>query len=403
MPSYAYKARNKSGQILSGKIDGDNARAAAAKLREKDLFPVSISDYVDTGDVMASVQKSKKIPLKVMTLFCRQFAVMVSAGLALMPAISILQRQTDHKQFKEVLADVRKSIESGESLSRALSRHPKAFPALMVNMVEAGETGGVLDKVLERVAEHFEKEATLTKKVKSAMTMPIITLVIAVLVTAGMVMFVLPMFAEMFDGSGVELPGITLFLLNMSDFLQKYILYLAAGIAAFVTGLTMYIRTPAGRRNKDALILKAPIFGPLTLKMVTSRFTRTFSTLLASGVPMLQSLEIVGRVADNVIVEERLKGVSEQVRTGLPLGQSLDKSGLFPPMVVHMTIIGEETGAVETLLTKVAQFFDEEVDVAVAGLTTAIQPIITIFLAGVVTMILLSVFLPMAKMMQVLG
>lgn len=388
---------------MSGKLDADSPRGAAAKLREKSLVPLSIQEYSDAGDVMASVSAAKKLPLKVLTLFCNQFSVMINAGLALMPALSILQKQAENKNFQGVLADLRKSLESGDSLSRAMAKHPKAFPPIMIYMVEAGETGGVLDKVLTRVAEHFEKESKTVQKVKSAMTYPIIVLVIALGITSGLIMFVLPMFAGMFEGSGVQLPGITVFLLNLSAFLKKYILYLIAGIGVAIALFSMYARTADGRRNKDILMLKLPLFGPLTIKMVVSRFTRTFSTLLSSGVPMLQCLEIVGKIADNVIIEEKLKVVSEQVKSGAPLGVSLEKSGIFPPMVVQMTMIGEETGSIDSLMTKVADFYDDEVDAAVKGLTQAIEPIMTIFLAGIVCTILLSVFLPMAKMMEVMG
>jgi len=400
--TYTYKARNRSGQFSSGKMDGTSTRDIALKLREKDLLPVSIQEYVSAGDVMASVQKSKKIPLKVLTIFCQQFAVMINAGLALMPCISILQQQTENKVFKEILGAVRKDLESGDSLSKALSRHPKAFPPIMINMVEAGEVGGVLDEVLNRVAEHFEKESALNRKVKSAMTSPIITVVIMIGITVGLIMGVLPTFAEMFEGTGVELPGITRFLLDLADFLKTYILYIILAIAAVGFALMSYIRTPAGRLQKDALVMRVPLFGPITLKTVASRFTRTFSTLLASGVPMLQCLEITSRVAGNAVAEVKLKEVSDAVRNGMPLGQSLDRSGLFPPMVVQMTIIGEETGSVDALLTKVAEFYDQEVDIAVGALTAAITPLITIILAVVVCMILLAVMLPMAKMMEIM-
>ena len=400
--TYAYKARNRSGQVMTGKMDGSSSRDIALKLREKDLLPVSIQEYVAAGDVLASVQKSKKIPLKVLTIFCQQFAVMINAGLALMPCISILQQQTENKVFKEILGAVRKDLESGDSLSKAMSRHPKAFPPIMINMVEAGEAGGVLDRVLVRVSEHFEKESALNRKVKSAMTSPMITVVIMLAITAGLIMFVLPTFAGMFEGTGVALPGITVFLLNLADFLKKYILYILIAIGVVAFALTSYIRTPGGRMQKDLLMMRLPLFGPITLKTVASRFTRTFSTLLSSGVPMLQCLEIVSRVADNAVAESKLKDVSEQVRTGMPLGQSLDRCGLFPPMVVQMTIIGEETGSIDALLTKVADFYDQEVDIAVKALTEAITPLITIVLAAVVCMILLAVMLPMAKMLEVM-
>jgi type IV pilus assembly protein PilC len=401
--TYSYRARNRSGQITTGKMEGASTRDIVLKLREKDLLPVSIQEYIPAGDVLASVQKSKKIPLKVLTIFCQQFAVMINAGLALMPCISILQQQTENKVFKEILGAVRKDLESGDSLSKAMARHPKAFPPIMINMIEAGEAGGVLDTVLNRISEHFEKESALTRKVKSAMTSPIITVVIMIAITAALIMFVLPTFAEMFDGTGVELPGITLFLLNLADFLKKYILYILLGLGAVAFALVSYVRTPTGRLQKDTLLMRMPLFGPIILKTVASRFTRTFSTLLSSGVPMLQCLEIVSRVADNAVAELKLKEVSDQVRTGMPLGQSIERSGLFPPMVVHMTIIGEETGSIDSLLTKVADFYDQEVDLAVKGLTEAITPLITIVLAAVVCTILLAVMLPMAKMLEVMG
>ncbi|MCL6613024.1 MAG: type II secretion system F family protein [Firmicutes bacterium] len=411
MPLYEYRASSKTGEIAFGRLEGESIAQVAAKLRERGLYPIKIEPFVESAAIEirraaaagAGKKRERKTPLKVLTLFCRQFSVMINAGLPLMPCIRILERQCDHAGFRQVLADVRFALESGESLSRAMSHHPKSFPPIMIHMIEAGEAGGVLDRVLERVAEHFEKESALISKVRSAMTYPIIVLVVAVGVTAALIMFVLPMFAEMFSGANVELPFITKFLLSLSDFLKKNILFILAGLGAAGAGLTAYIRTPGGRRNKDALMLRLPLFGTLTLKMITSRFARTFSTLLASGVPMLQCLEIVGRVVTNVIAAEKLDIVAKSVRSGGSLGLSLEKTELFPPMLVHMTAIGEETGALDALLAKVADFHDEEVDIAVKNLTTAIEPAITVFLAGVVAVILLSVFLPMAKMMQVMG
>ncbi|MGE5610526.1 MAG: type II secretion system F family protein [Bacillota bacterium] len=407
MPFYEYRAAGRDGQVTFGRLEGDNVQHIAAKLREKGLFPINIAPFVESPRIelssKARPQTTGKVPLKVLTLFCRQFAVMINAGVALMPCISILQKQTSSPRFAFILNEVRRSLESGESLAKSLSRHPKAFPSIMISMIEAGEAGGVLDRVLERVAEHFEKESALVQKVKSAMTYPIIVIVVAIGVTAALIMFVLPMFAEMFEGSGVALPWITRFLLGVSDMLTKYWYLFVIAMALIIVPTVLYVRTAQGRRNKDALLLNLPLFGPLTLKMVASRFSRTLSTLLSSGVPLMQCLEIVSRVVNNVIVGERLGEVTEQVRTGVPLGLSLEKCQLFPPMVVQMTAIGEETGSMDELLTKVADFYDQEVDIAVKNLTTAIEPAITLFLAGVVTVILLSVFLPMAQMMQVMG
>lgn len=406
MALYDYRAGARGGQVTAGRLEGDSLQHVAALLREKNMFPIEIKPFVESMRVEIGGAKNAKegrVPLKVLTLFCRQFSVMINAGLSLMPCISILQKQCDNTRFRRILADVRHSLESGESISRALSHHPKVFPPLMINMIEAGETGGVLDKVLERVAEHFEKEAALLQKVKSAMTYPIIVIIVAIGVTAALIMFVLPMFAEMFSSSGVALPWVTRFLLGLGIFLKKYILFLLIGLAVVIASLGYYFRTPQGRRNKDMALLHLPIFGSLTLKMLSSRFSRTFSTLMASGVPILQCLDVVGRVVNNVVAGEKLHEATEQVRSGVPLGQSLDKCGLFPPMVVQMAGIGEETGAIDVLLTKVADFYDQEVDVAVTNLTAAIEPAITIFLAGVVAMILLSVFLPMSQMMQVMG
>ncbi|NLG84477.1 MAG: type II secretion system F family protein [Firmicutes bacterium] len=414
MPLFEYRASSKAGEIAFGRIEGNSIGEVAAKLRDRGLYPIKIEPFIESPTITlgrssapaktkAGPQREKKTPLKVLTLFCRQFAVMINAGLPLMPCIRILERQCEHAGFRQVLTDVRFALESGESLSRAMSRHPKSFPPIMIHMIEAGEAGGVLDRVLNRVAEHFEKESALIAKVKSAMTYPVIVLVVAVGVTAALIMFVLPMFAEMFSGANVELPFITRFLLSLSDFLKKNILYILGVLGAIAFGVVSYVRTPTGRRQKDELMLRLPLFGPLTLKMITSRFARTFSTLLASGVPMLQCLEIVGRVVTNVVAAEKLDMVSRSVRSGGSLGLSLEKTELFPPMLVHMTTIGEETGALDSLLMKVADFYDEEVDMAVKNLTAAIEPMITVFLAGVVAVILLSVFMPMAKMMQVMG
>lgn len=404
MPLFEYRAASRGGQVTFGRLEGDSIQHIATMLREKGLYPVAIKPHVESMQIeIGGSAKDGKIPLKTLTLFCRQFSVMINAGLALMPCLSILLRQCDNARFMRVLAEVRKALESGESLSRAMSRHPKIFPALMVNMIEAGETGGVLDKVLERIAEHFEKESALMAKVKSAMIYPIIVIIVAIGVTGALIVFVLPMFAEMFAGSGVALPWVTRFLLGIGFVLRRYILYILLGLAVIITPLAMYLRTPRGRRNKDAAVLRLPLFGPLTLKMLSSRFTRTFSTLMSSGVPILQCLDIVGRVVNNAVARETMQHVTELVRTGVPLGQSLENAGLFPPMVVQMAAIGEETGALDNLLTKVADFYDEEIDIAVKGLTAAIEPAITVFLAGVVALVLLSVFLPMSQMLQVMG
>jgi type IV pilus assembly protein PilC len=404
MPLYHYRAKDRQGRSVAATIEADDIRTAAKILREKGYF---ISELKEPGK---GLQAEIRIPglergpgLKDIAIFSRQLATMLSAGLPIVQALAILERQTENKGFKKILNEVRTDVEGGSSFSDALTKH-KVFSRLYVNLVRAGETSGTLDGVLDRLATFLEKDLELRGKIKSAMTYPVIVLVFALLVTYFLLTGIVPQFAQILTDLGSELPLLTRFLILVSEVLRKGTLYLIVVIVLIGLAYRYYYRTERGRRVVDRLKLKMPVFGSLNKKSAIARFSRTFGLLISSGVNVIEAMDITRGTAGNAIVEDILEETKEAIQVGEPIHSTLLRyPQVFPPMVSSMIAIGEETGALDTMLQKVADFYEREVDEAVASLTAAIEPMMIIFLGAIVGTIVAGMFLPLFQIINTLS
>lgn len=399
MAVYACKVRDARGQQLTKNIEADNLAQARAKLREQGLFPIDITEKQGGDDIMAPINnflaKMQKVKLKEMVIFTRQFATMINSGVALLRALNIMTDQAQSKVFKGILTKVRDGVEEGRSLSEAMKDHPKVFSKLYVSMVAAGEMGGVLDEVLDRLASFLESNARLIGQLKSAMTYPAVVTVIALGIGAFLLTFVIPIFKEMFDSMKVPLPAFTQALINMSNFLRQFWYIVVLSVGGGVYGFIAFVKTPFGRSWFDNVMLKAPIFGDIIRKVAVARFTRTLGTLLRSGVPLMSALEITQDTAGNVHIAAGIGKVREAVSEGEGMTKPLEQTKLFPPMVTQMIAIGEESGNVDAMLTKVAEFYDEEVEQAVNALTSLLEPLMMVGIGGMVGSLIIGMYLPM--------
>jgi type IV pilus assembly protein PilC len=396
MAVFRYSAKDTTGRLITGVIEADNDAVVIDRLRDMGFFITSLERTVERRDLLESLQSLFGIGLKDLAVFSRQFATMVNAGLSLVRTLSILEQQTSNKRLRQVITQVRQDVEAGRPLSDALGRHPQAFSSLYVNMVKAGETGGVLDEVLERLAAYLEKEQALRSKIRSAMVYPALLTVAALGGLFFMTIVILPQFETLFrelGGSG-DLPLPTQIAMGVSYVLRRFWYAFIGGLVAVVWVLRRYLKTPAGRARYDRLKLRAPVLGELNRKIVIARFTRTLGTLIASGVPIMQSLEVVAKAIDNVVIGEAVDAVRSSIREGQSIAIPLQFSGIFPPMVVQMTRVGEETGALEQMLQKVADFYDVEVEATVQSLTSLLEPILIIFMGVVVGAMVISLYLP---------
>ena len=393
---YQYEVRDAQGKIQKGSIEAPSEAAVAGRLKEMGLSTVSINE-VNSGGLQTEINIpgiTDKIKLKDVAILSRQLATMIASGLSLLRALSILAEQTENKALAKIVHEVRSDVESGSSFSAALGKHEKAFPPLMVNMVRAGEVGGFLDSVLLSIAENFESEVKLRGKVKSAMTYPVVVFVIAILAVTGMLLFIVPVFAGMFAELGGELPFLTQILVTMSDLLKIGIIPL---IVALMVGAYLYRknRYKEGFREKvEPVYLKVPVFGPLVQKIAVARFTRNLAAMLRAGVPILQALDIVGEASGNIVIERASKAVRESVRTGNSLAKPLTEHPVFPPMVVQMMAVGEDTGALDDMLDKIADFYDQEVEATTEALTSLIEPIMIAVLGGLVGFMVIGLYMP---------
>jgi type IV pilus assembly protein PilC len=396
MPVYEYTARDQTGRVLAGAIEAESDQSVTQKLREMGFFITNLQRKTEPVGVGEYFARFRGIGLKDLAVFSRQFATMVNAGLSLVRTLSILEEQTQQKQLKAVIAAVRADIEGGGTLSNALGKHPQAFSNLYVNMVKAGEAGGVLDEVLIRLAAFLEKELALRQKIKSATTYPILLATAAVAALLFMTVVIIPQFATFFKelGSNAELPLPTQIAMGVSTLIRRFWWALIAAIIGFIYLLRLYVRTPTGRANYDRVKLRLPILGPVNKKIVIARFSRTFGTLVASGVPIMQALEVVGKAIDNVVVAQAIEAVRTSIREGESIAIPLAASGMFPPMVVQMVKVGEETGSLETMLTKVADFYDTEIENTVASLTSILEPVLIVGMGVVIGAMLISLYLP---------
>ncbi|MDR7532780.1 MAG: type II secretion system F family protein [Armatimonadota bacterium] len=396
MAVFRYSAKDNTGRLITGVIEADNDAVVIDRLRDMGFFITNLERTVERRDLLESLQSLFGIGLKDLAIFSRQFSTMVNSGLSLVRTLSILEQQTTNKRLRQIITQVRQDVEAGRPLSDALGRHPQAFSSLYVNMVKAGETGGVLDEVLERLANYLEKEQALRSKIRSAMVYPALLTVAALGGLFFMTIVILPQFETLFrelGGSGA-LPLPTQIAMGVSYVLRRFWYVFFAGLAAMVYVLRRYLKTPSGRARYDRLKLKAPVLGELNRKIVIARFTRTLGTLIASGVPIMQSLEVVAKAIDNVVIGEAVDAVRSSIREGQSIAIPLQFSGIFPPMVVQMTRVGEETGALEQMLQKVADFYDVEVEATVQSLTSLLEPILIIFMGVVVGAMVISLYLP---------
>jgi type IV pilus assembly protein PilC len=403
MPIYVWKARTRQGTLKKGEIEAMNDQAVMAQLRSQLLMPVTVKEKPkDVGEYLKFIKQGIKI--RELVIFTRQFATMIDAGLPLVQCLDILAEQNPNKRFKEILRNVRQDVEQGSTFAEALRKHPKPFDPLYVNLVQAGEVGGILDTILNRLAVYLEKADALARKVKGAMVYPTTVLVVAIGVVGLMLVKVIPIFAKMFDDFGGELPGPTRMVINMSEFMQNWIwlmlIVMIGGVYAFFTARRKNLNF---RRATDRMFLKMPIFGSLLQKVAVARFTRTLGTMIASGVPILDGLEIVARTAGNVVIEEALMDVRSAISEGKTIAEPLQESGVFPGMVVQMIAVGEETGAMENMLGKIADFYDDEVDTAVEALTALLEPVMMVFLGGTVGGLLIAMYLPIFKIAETVG
>jgi type IV pilus assembly protein PilC len=402
--TYQYSVRDRSGKLVSGKIEADSTAAVAQKLKSMGYAPVSISAAGGAG-----MQKELKLPslgakvkMKDLAVFSRQFATMINAGLSLLRSLSILEEQTENKELAKVLSEVRQDVETGQSLSASLGKHPRIFPPLMVNMTRAGEVGGFLDSVMLQVAENYEAEVKLRGKVKSAMTYPVVVFCIAILAVVGMLLFIVPVFASMFITLGGELPAPTKILILMSNILKKGApVFVIVAFAGFFTW-QKYKHTEKVRRFVDPLKLKVPVFGQLFQKIALSRFARNLGTMLQSGVPILQSLDIVSETTGNTVVGDAVLDIQDSVRNGESITGPLAGHAVFPPMVVQMMAVGEDTGALDAMLHKISEFYDQEVEATTEALTALIEPLMIAALGGIIGSMIIALYMPIFKIFDLI-
>ena len=401
--NFKYAAKDKDGKNVAGTLDARDRADAINALRKKEFVIISLEEAKGGFDFSFSSRSKQKIKIDDLVIFSRQLATMVDAGIPLVGALDILGDQMENKHFGSIITTVRNDVETGSSLSDALGKHKKIFSALFVNMVKAGESSGMLDEILDRLAAYLEKTSSLQKKVQSAMVYPAVVSGMALLITTVLIWKVVPVFKTIFEGFGAKLPVPTMVLISMSEFLQKYIIAIAIVIVGVGFMLKRYIETEKGRIAVDGLMLNMPIFGILFRKVAISKFTRTLSTLIKSGVPILSALEIVGKTSGNKVVEIAIDGVRASVREGESIAEPLAKSKIFPAMVTRMVSVGEQSGELEKMLSKIADFYDEQVDTAVSALTSMIEPLIIAFLGIVIGSIVICMFLPIFKITSVVG
>ena len=400
MPAFVWKGKTRDGKAVSGERVADNKEAVMALLRREQIL---VSSVKEKGKEVAVPKIGGSVSSKDLAVFVRQFSVMIDAGLPLVQCLEILGTQQDNKAFAKILQQTRMDVEGGASLADAMRKHPKAFDELFVNMIAAGEAGGILDTILKRLATYIEKAVKLKSQVKGAMIYPIAVMSIAGIVVAVILWKVIPTFAAMFEGLGAQLPLPTRIVIAMSNWFVRLLPFLVLGLVGGALLLRRYYGTHGGRRVIDRMILKLPVLGVLMQKIAVARFCRTLATLISSGVPILDGLEITARTSGNAIVEDAIMAVRKAVESGMTLAQPLKESGVFPAMVVQMIGVGEQTGALDAMLSKIADFYEDEVDQAVANLLTLLEPIMIMFLGITVGGIVISMYLPLFDLISKLS
>lgn len=398
MAVFRYTAKDSAGRKVSGTLDAADQEHAVETLRSKNLIPIFLLEEKSKQRL-----RSRKVKLDDLVIFSRQLATMVDSGIPLVQALSILGEQVEKENFRQVILKIRQDIEEGAGFCDALAKHSNVFSALYINMVKAGEASGLLNDILDRLANYLEKTSALQRKVKSSLTYPIVVISMAIIITVFLLIKVVPTFKGIFDMLGGQLPLPTQILIGVSELIRKAFLLLVIFFVGLSIVLKKWAATPKGKRTIDYHLLKLPVFGELLRKVAIAKFSRTLSTLVKSGVPILGALEIVGKTSGNTIVEEAIDNARKSIKEGEPIAGPLSNSDVFPPMVVRMISVGEQTGELEKMLTKIADFYDEQVDAAVSSMTSLIEPLVIAFLGIIIGGIVVALFLPIFKITQLLG
>ncbi len=404
MPTFRYTAKDRTGKTMNGVIEAPDEKTLSANLRKQTLIPISIQQEKKKETAQGKQRFGRgKVKAAELVIFSRQLATMLDSGIPLVQAMEILEDQIETATFKKVISDVRKDVTSGTSFHEALAKHKNVFSPLFVNMAKAGEASGALEEIMDRLALYLEKSDALGHKVRSAMNYPIVVTCMAIGITTLMLVKVVPVFKQMFSDFGAKLPLPTLILVAVSEFLIKTIIFWVAGIVIGIFLFKRYIKTEKGRHVFHTFLLRVPVFGVILQKVAVAKFTRTLATLLKSGVPILQALDIVGKSSDNSVVERSVVTVCNGIREGENITDPLQRTKVFPPLVVRMISVGEQTGELEKMLNKIADFYDEQVNAAVSGLTSLIEPLIIAFLGVVIGGIVICMFLPIFKLATVVS
>jgi type IV pilus assembly protein PilC len=398
MPAYVWKGKNRLGEIQEGVIVADTKDQASATLKRNGLQVLTIRIQAAAGG-----KSFGKVKPKSLAIFTRQFSVMIDAGLPLVQCLEILAAQQPDKSFQKVISAVRSDVEQGATLQNAMSKHPRVFNDLYVNMVGAGEAGGILDVILQRLSGYIEKAVKLTSKVKGAMVYPISVITIAAIVVTVIMVKVIPVFSAMYEGMGSKLPFPTLVCIAISNILIRYFWLVAIVVILLIVGLKQYYKTNTGRLQIDAVFLKLPVLGELLRKVAVARFCRTLSTLTSSGVPILEGMDITARTSGNMVIQNAILKAKDAVEQGRNISSPLAETKVFPPMVVQMVGVGEATGALDAMLAKVAEFYEDEVDNAVASLMSLMEPLIIFFLGGIIGFIVIAMYMPIFNLANVMG
>jgi len=402
MPVYVWEGRTLKGELKKGEMDVADEANLRSQLRRKGLKSITVKKK--PKDLLESIPFLKqKVKEKEIVIFSRQFSTMINAGLPIVQCLEMLGNQEQNKAFKKIILAIKEDIEGGSTLSEAMKKYPDIFDDLFVNLVAAGEAGGILDKILNRLSAYLEKTMKLKSKVKGAMTYPASVLGISVAVVSLLLLKVIPVFQSMFEGMGRALPAPTQFLIDASKFMQSYFLFMIAGLVVLVFAFRRYYKTEAGRLKIDALVLKSPVFGPLLKKVAVAKFSRTLSTMMSSGVPIIEGLDIVSKTSGNKIIENALVETRKSISEGKTIAEPLLESGIFPSMVVQMIAVGENTGALDSMLSKIADFYDDEVDAAVDSMTALLEPFMMVFLGTVVGGMIIAMYLPIFQMASAMG
>lgn len=400
MPLYRYKAITQTGARVEGSQNAQSKNEVIELLRNSNQLPVSIDEVTVATKDVDLLEVFQKVKTKDIAIFCRQFYTMLNAGVTILSSLDILKQQSESKKLKRIVEEVYESVQRGTTLSESMKNHPKDFPELLVNMVAVGEVTGNLDEIMDRLATHYEKENRMSNKVKSALIYPMVLLVVALTVVTFLLVFVMPTFVGMFTSSGVELPLPTRILLGVSNVLVHYGIFVFIGLVALVFGIKTMAQTPQGVLTVDQMRLSLPVLKGVTQKIITTRFTRTLSTLMASGVPLIQSIEVISRIVGNKVVEKDLIHAISELKKGVSLSIPIRDMGHFPPMVYYMINIGEESGSIDDIMDRTANYYDEELDTALTRMVALMEPLMIVFMAVVVGSIAVAMVMPMFSMMN---